>query len=987
LSSLYLVTHTHWDREWYQTFQQFRLRLVGLMDHLLDLLADDPDFKYFMLDGQTIVLDDYLQIRPEREVEIRNYVQQGRILIGPWYVLPDEFLVSPEAIIRNLLQGDRTGRDFGGKMRIGYIPDPFGHIGQMPQILHGFGIESASLWRGLSDQPAEFWWQSADGTKVFMAYLCNGYGNASGLPTSIPDQFVAEVGRLRDELLPRTATKEYVLLMHGSDHVVPPADTSTAIAYANQHLQGDVLLHSTLPAYVAAVQAKIQDLKLDLPNVSGELRACKRAPLLPGVLSARMWIKQRNRACETLLEKWAEPFSTWTRFEGGEKPGAAVVWRAAAPALRQTAPILRYAWRLLMENHPHDSICGCSIDQVHEEMRSRFDQVEQVGEEITRQSLDALAGATDTRADGCSAAVLVFNPAGGPRTDWVTVEVETPVSGQGFELVDQAGKSIPLEHTGMEAREIIYVSMSKEEMRHVFGMIRGGLASEVGFREFNILRQGDTVRILLVISETGEPDLEARERGLREMEKLLEDPEVATFVIQAHALPSSRVTFVATQVPGYGFRTYWVRPSGAPAAEPSAPARLNPLTRLALPLAGRIAQLPARLPAVARMLNRPKIDPQAEIENEFFSVSASPIDGTLSLRDRRSGVVFTGLNRFVDGGDCGDEYNFCPPPTDILVSTPRLRRLEVKHGAIQQTIEIELSLMVPRQLSPDRKQRGPETVVIPITTRISLTSGVPRLDIHTEVDNTARDHRLRVHFPVPVTAQHADFDGHFEIVRRPLALPAFDDTWVEQPRPEKPQRAFTSLSDGKIGLTITNRGLPEAEALQADNGQDEIAVTLLRCVGWLSRSDLTNRNGHAGPAEATPGAQLPGKHAFDYAILPQAGSSLPFEQAYAFQAPLRSVTTLLHEGALPAVSALVQASPPEFVISAIKSTEDESGWILRGYNLTGHPLQVKLTPWRSFNHVEYTNLVEEVQDVLIPDADGSVLLTVGGHAIVTLKFS
>src|SRR5512143_1978299 len=149
--TIHLVSHTHWDREWYQTFQQFRLRLVHLIDGLLDILDTDPQYKHFMLDGQTIVLEDYLQIRPEREADLHKYVQNGRILIGPWYLMPDEFLVSPEAIIRNLQEGDRVARRFGPKMMVGYIPDPFGHIGQMPQILRGFDIQTASLWRGVQD--------------------------------------------------------------------------------------------------------------------------------------------------------------------------------------------------------------------------------------------------------------------------------------------------------------------------------------------------------------------------------------------------------------------------------------------------------------------------------------------------------------------------------------------------------------------------------------------------------------------------------------------------------------------------------------------------------------------------------------------------------------------------------------------------------------------------------------------------------------------
>src|SRR5512137_129742 len=246
MRTLHLVSHTHWDREWYRTFQEFRLRLVHLIDGVLDLLDNDLNFKHFMLDGQTIVLDDYLAMRPENEERIRRYVRSGRLVIGPWHILPDEFLVSPEATLRNLLEGKRTCRRFGPRMRIGYIPDPFGHIGQMPQILQGFGIHTAGVQRGLSDERCEFWWEAPDGSRVFMAYLRDGYGNAAGLPTSEQEHFVSEVRRLRDSLLPHCNSPRHVLLMHGTDHMEPPADTSKAVKAARGKLDGDQLVHSTL---------------------------------------------------------------------------------------------------------------------------------------------------------------------------------------------------------------------------------------------------------------------------------------------------------------------------------------------------------------------------------------------------------------------------------------------------------------------------------------------------------------------------------------------------------------------------------------------------------------------------------------------------------------------------------------------------------------------------------------------------------------------
>jgi mannosylglycerate hydrolase len=155
---VHFVSHTHWDREWYLTYEQFRLRLVGLIDRLLDLMESRPDFEFFHLDGQTIVLEDYLELRPAQEGRLRKLIEDGRILIGPWYDMPDEFLVSGESLVRNLALGHRLASTFGTPMPVGYLPDLFGHVAQMPQILRGLGLDNAILWRGFGGPRAEYWW-------------------------------------------------------------------------------------------------------------------------------------------------------------------------------------------------------------------------------------------------------------------------------------------------------------------------------------------------------------------------------------------------------------------------------------------------------------------------------------------------------------------------------------------------------------------------------------------------------------------------------------------------------------------------------------------------------------------------------------------------------------------------------------------------------------------------------------------------------------
>jgi alpha-mannosidase len=946
--TLHLVSHTHWDREWHLTFQQFRLRLVALMDKLFDLMQTDPDFRYFILDGQTIVLGDYLAVRPDREEEIRRLVQVGRLLIGPWHVLPDEFLVSPEALVRNLLFGEQIARRFGARMDVGYTPDPFGHIGQLPQILCGFGLESAVLRRGLSEEPLELWWEAPDGSRVLLCYLRDGYGNVARLPVEDAEVFARVIGLARDSLAPYAATP-HLLLLNGTDHHEAQPGLPQAMARAAAYLPDDRLIHSTLPEYVADVLGSGGDF----PVVRGELRQCRRHHLLPGVLSTRMWIKQRNAACQTLLERWAEPFACWAEYVDRRLPEVMYTGVQPADRLRRPADVLRLAWQRLLENHPHDSICGCSVDQVHKEMAVRFDEVEQIGEEITRQSLEGLARAVDTTQ---GRAVLVFNPTAGPRSDVVEAPLELlgGMDAAQLRLVDGEGKATHYEVLGREDRIFGEMEGPGVEIQAVLVGAAEGRLMDMAVEGVHSRRHGTTAEIEILLSEQGEPDMEAVAKGLAGVRELLADPEVKGTHLVLRMVPRLHVRFVARDVPGYGYKA-WRVVAGRPES----------------------ASVPSRS------------EPQgSRIENEFLIVEASPADGTLTVTDRQTGAVYAGLNRFVDGGDRGDQYNYCRPEEDVLISAPvQPPAIRVEAGPIRQTLEVDLVYRLPAALSDDRRLRATEWVDATIHTCIVLSPGVRRVDVHTVVDNPARDHRLRVHFPAPLAASSAQYDAHFHIITRPLGLPAEDtSTWIEQPVPEQPQQHFTDVSDGRIGLLIANRGLPEVEVIPGA-GQTTVVLTLLRCVGWLSRDDLHNRHGHAGPPLPTPGAQCLGVHEFDYAIVPHAGSwQAAFAEGYAFASPLSTVSTGPHKGELPLETGIVAVEPANFVITAVKAAEEGTGWIVRGYSVAGEPILVRLQPWRPFSRAARVRLDEEPLEALQVGSDGQVELPVRPWEIVTVGF-
>ncbi len=993
MTTIHLVTHTHWDREWYLTFQQFRFKLVHLVDHLLDTLDNDPLYASFLLDGQAILLEDYLEIRHEREPDLVQHIKSGRLFIGPLYISPDEFLISPETHIRNLLEGDRICRHFGPKMLVGYLPDTFGHIGQMPQILAGFGIDQACVWRGLDDQPCELAWKAPDGSQVLLAFLRESYSNAAGLSPSDPDKFTRNIGELASSLQLHSQTGR-VLLMAGTDHMEPSKDIPAATGYYRSQPNLPELIHSSLPGYFDSVRMDLANSQSQLPEVIGELRSSKRSPLLPNVLSTRIWIKQRSHSCEIELLKWVEPFIAMANVINSSA-SVSINRESHHPAgITRPEAMIRYAWKLLLQCHPHDSICGTSIDQVANEMRTRFDQVDQLSCQLLNQSLNLICAQVDTslashpalNIDGhhIVSAILIFNPNNMPQTGLIDLNIELEDHYSSFDIVDEQGNLIPFNQAGTGARSLISVSFDRAALRQGFHMVNEGRVAGFIIRDFHFEKQDHRALIRATISDHGEVDLRKWQEGVAEMDKYIADPDVDEFFVQAYSDPEIQLSLVAGDVPAHGYRTYWIRGIPEKVGTTPTPSKLNPLVRWLLPMMGAITKLPILSRPFISKKNRAARETH-KIENEFFIVEPHSGTNSLSVIDKRTGQIYTGLNRFVDTADRGDLYNYCPLEND----TPReayIKKVDVEHCLAYQRLVIYYDLRLPSQLTSDRKSRSHDQSVDTITSTITLIPGLPRIDIHTEVDNHAHDHRLRVHFPAPFPTAQAFYDGHFEIVRRPIGVPRYDASWEEVPRPEVPQQQFTSICSDRLSMTIANQGIPEVEVLQNENGNAEIALTLLRCIGWLSRDDLSTRKNHAGPMGVpTPEAQMSGKYAFDYAILPGDGqwmTSIPL--AYAFNAPLKSFYIPPHSGSLPSSCSLIESLNPSFVITAIKQSEDGKGIIVRGFNNRANPIDVDLRVFIPLKHVQLVNLAEELIEDLPVKSQNEISIHLAGNKIVTL---
>jgi alpha-mannosidase len=382
----FVVPHTHWDREWYAPFEYFHVRLGHVVDEVIDVLERDPSFPSFTLDGQAIVLEDYVEVRPEQEGRLRALLTAGRIEVGPSYELPDEFLVGAEPLVRNLLIGRAVCRRFGVEpSSAGYLPDSFGHPAQMPQLLAGFGIRNMIFSRGLGDELDEvgvvFRWRAPDGSSVLACQQLPEYGNFAAVWDA--DDGERRVRALLERFGPalERAGVDQILLCNGTDHLPITPILPRLCSELEERFPGSTFEIKRYSDYVDAVGS------VDVPEWSGELLGARLHNILRGVNSARLYIKRANEQAEQALLACETLASLRTLHDGTPFP----------------VDDFTLAWRQLLRCHPHDTICGCSCDEVHRAALARYDSLELTLQALRGRALDGAAGELD---DGLAVAVV-----------------------------------------------------------------------------------------------------------------------------------------------------------------------------------------------------------------------------------------------------------------------------------------------------------------------------------------------------------------------------------------------------------------------------------------------------------------------------------------------------------------------------------------------------------------------------------------------------
>jgi len=793
-----MVSHTHWDREWYQPASVFRQRLIPLIDSLL-ASGREPRTP-FLLDGQAIVLADYLAVRPEQRDRLHQRLISGELEAGPWYVLADNLIPSGEAIIRNLQAGARVMASFGvAAPQVAYCPDSFGHPAMMPAIAHGFQMKAAIVWRGLGGpmhpRADTVRWVSPDSSSVVAYHLPpDGYEVGSGLPidTNGAEHRWRQLAAMWRQ---RNATG-VVLLPHGADHHARQIDTHLAAQLLGTAAQGDDarVEQSSLTDFTRAMVDAVGES--DLPCVHGELRnSYGYTWTLQGTFGTRAAQKRRNARLERGLLCDVEPWLVLAWLHGGASAHA--VSPAAQLSLSQLVPLLNAAWEAVLRTHPHDTLCGCSTDDVARAMdvaqRDIGSQTRGLRDAAMQLALGHDAVRARERVPLVTPAVVVRNRSARARSGVAELL-----------LIDTLADV----HIGPRSAA-------------------SGISRPVALTD----RADGPVRFRISDVATQSLGRSRVEHHRRESPQHYPDDDLVRV---------QRVLAWVPQVPAFGARVFGTDLS----TDHVATAAEGPPTVRCETSGGAIV-----------------------LDNGHLRVECSA-DGVTILADGR---VLSHALTLDTTTDAGDSY------TSSLRGMPRsLKLVRVNAGANGPLrASVRLRWVIAGARGGDRvptdiesatgfaraSRRRRESIVV--DTELSLDAGAPHVRCVVRGWNRCRDQKLRIRWHTDVLNGVVRADAAFGPVER-IAIPESNASLVaESPPSTMPLHRWVSLANDRCGVALISDGLAE---VSVDAG--DIAVTLVRAIGELSRGDLPERPGHAGWPCQTPASQSLGRFRASFALMP-----------------------------------------------------------------------------------------------------------------------
>jgi len=836
----HLIPHTHWDREWYLPRAAFQARLVPALDDLIERLQADPGFRSFLLDGQTVLVADYLRARPEREADLKTLVKTGRLQVGPWYVLADELIPSGEALVRNLLFGAADAEQLGGRLDVLYSPDAFGHPAVWPTLAREFGIRGGVVWRGLGGEPGQerdlYRWRGPDGRDILLWHLPPaGYEIGAVLPASA-DRLAAAWAAIRPGLVERATAKHIPVFIGADHHAAHPAVSRLRDLLAELEPRSAFRV-SRLDEFLQLVGEGVNPTPLQ-----GELRWSYRYTwTLQGVHGTRAPLKRHAGATELCCERVAEPLAALARRAGG----------------RDRRPLLELAWRTLVRCQFHDAIAGCTSDDVARAVDGRLASVEALARDVVRGAvLDLVRHDPDAareRAVEPAPALVLWNPAARARGGVAVVDVT------------------------LFRRDVLVGPPSGRVPRQGQGYRPFGLAGP----------DGRPIALQLLDRRPGQERLDAARH--------YPDQDEVDWVRVALRLPA---------VPGLGLKCAGLTPG---------------------------ATRPDRAGEGAVVKGR-------SLVNRWIETVLEPT-GALALHDRRTGERFFDVLRLEDGGDAGDTYTYCPPARDRIVRAQRpIRVRRLAAGPLVAALEATFDMRAGNGVTRRRRansvtQSRPGHVDVRVVVMLHADSPVVRCIL--DIDNQATWHRLRARVPTQLAGVPAVAGAPFGSVARPAVVIRAAEYPLETPVATAPAQRFVAVADGRRGLALLAPGFFEYEWTR----RGDLVLTLLRCVGELSRGDLPTRPGHAGWPTATPEAQCLGTSRVELALVPvshaevERGDVIPSLWEDVFL-PVRGFW-LRDAGELAPAPIDIALEGTGLVVSAVKPAQQGSPLVLRCYNATG----------------------------------------------------
>ena len=745
---IHVISNTHWDRAWVYPFQETRLLLLEFMDNLLDLLERDAKFHSFLMDSQTIAVEDYLALRPEKEELIKKLVKTGKLIVGPWYSLPEEFIVNGESLVRNMLVGHRYAEEYGKVSKIGYTPFSYGQTSQMPQIYQGFDIDTIIFYRGINTNKSEFILEGPDSSRLlgcrfgalsrfsyyFYIYRMARFGmsrdewwydwNRSTLPFRLNNEnhphdhyypLTVANEKFDKSVLPKQLKKliddesqhfstSHIACMQGFDCSSPDPNESGLVEDCSPIVEemGHEIKLDSLENYMAEIRKEIGE---EIEIIAGECRnpgaTGKWTHLMGDVISSRTKIKRRNAQCETALQRLTEPFS-------------AISWMLSGD-YKKTA--IDLSWKYLLQNHPHDNICGAGIDQMEKDMMYRFDQSEIISQGVTRRALSEIQKRIDNSdVDINEALVTVFNPCPFPRTQVVSFSIDLPDKSnyKSFSLRDKTGKKI-------------------------------------AFAEVSRKSHGTLVRNL--------HDISLQLRSQR---------------VELHA--------EVKNVPAFGYKTLLIKREDEDWQKQDIS-----LGEIDKPMVMENENLKI-------MINNDGsldiLDKQTGhlFENQHYFEDSGESGNPWIHQEPEENLIIKTLNR--------------KAKIEHLESSLLLTRYKISHV---------LTIPIGLDGAEGNFSRSKATVEMPIESTLTLRKNQRWLDIHTRVDNTAEHHRLRACFPTKLDVKVSAAEAAFDVIERDIIVKK-DNVYYGKPNPQYPMHRFVDMSDCNVGLAIFNDGIREYEA-------------------------------------------------------------------------------------------------------------------------------------------------------------------------------